>query len=296
MQIWNSSGVAQSYPQTSYGLYIGGKLIRGTDMLMLWEGYSSCAYFGDEETDRILATLLQQLEYAKNIVPPPSGDVPVIFSPRGVAATLLGPLTEGFDGKNIATGASPLIGKEGQRMLDPRVSIYDDPTLPLASGSRPCDDEGVPSRRVTFVEKGVIGEAYFDLQSAGKAGKKSTGSAHRALTSPPMPGTSVIDIAPGDTPEKDLFAGIKEGLVVEELLGAGQGNELGGDFRANVSLGYKIENGEITGRVKDTMIAGNVYKVLSQVEAVSDRAEWVFGSVRTPAIRCMGVQVAAKGG
>ena len=51
-------------------------------------------------------------------------------------------------------------------------------------------------------------------------------------------------MAGGDTPREDLFDGIKEGLVVEQLLGAGQGNELGGDFKANVALGYRIENGE----------------------------------------------------
>ena len=104
----------------------------------------------------------------------------------------------------------------------------------------------------------------------------------------------MIDIAGGDTHFDDMVAGMKEGLIVEELLGAGQGNELGGDFRANVSLGYKVENGEIVGRVKDTMISGNVYNVLSQVEQVSDSPEWVFGSMRSPAIQCLGVEVAAK--
>ena len=104
----------------------------------------------------------------------------------------------------------------------------------------------------------------------------------------------MIDIAAGNTDFDEMIAGVKDGLVVEALLGAGQGNELGGDFRANVSLGYRVENGEIVGRVKDTMISGNVYKVLSQVEQVSDSAEWVFGSMRSPALKCLRVEVAAK--
>jgi PmbA protein len=70
---------------------------------------------------------------------------------------------------------------------------------------------------------------------------------------------------------------------------------MGGDFKANVSLGYKIEHGKIVGRIKDTMISGNVYDALSKLEAVSDKAEWVYGSLRTPAIRCLGVEVAAAG-
>ncbi len=295
MHVWNSSGAEHTYSQTNYHVYLGGKLIRGTDMLMLWEGHSSSMYFDGARTEGILTALLQQLEYCREIVPAPSGDVPVIFTPRGVAAALMDPLLAGFNGKNVADGTSPLIGKRGQKMLDSRFSVYDDPTLPGASGARPCDDEGVPSRRIALVDKGVIGETLFDLQSAGKAGGKTTGSAHRSLAAPPSPAPSLVDVAPGDTPYGELFAGIKAGLVVEELLGAGQGNELGGEFRANVSLGYRIEDGKITGRVKDTMISGNVYKVLGQIEAVSNRAEWVFGGMRAPALRCRGVEVATKG-
>jgi hypothetical protein len=33
---------------------------------------------------------------------------------------------------------------------------------------------------------------------------------------------------------------------------------------------------------------------LSQVEQVSDSADWVFGSMRSPAIQCLGIEVAAK--
>jgi PmbA protein len=221
--------------------------------------------------------------------------VPVIFTPRGVGATLLNPLLSGFNGKNYVTGSSPIIGREGTLALDPRLSIYDDPLIAGSVGSRPFDDEGVPSRKVTLIGNGVIGEPVFDLQTAGEAGKRSTGSAHRGLTSAPGPGTSVVDISAGDTPYKDMVADMKEGLVIEGLLGAGQGNELGGDFRANVALGYRVENGEITGRVKDTIISGNVYKVLAKVEAISDAAEWVYGSLRSPALRCLGVEVASGG-
>ncbi|MEX2377166.1 MAG: TldD/PmbA family protein [Dehalococcoidia bacterium] len=295
MYLANSAGVAESYRQTNYYVFLGGELIRGTDMLSVWAGHSSSGFFGAATTDEILKDVLEQLENSRELAPPPTGDVPVIFTPRGVAATLLDPLMSGFNGKNIASGASPIIEKEGKQELDTRISIWDDPTLSMASGSRPCDDEGVASRRVTLVDKGVIGEPLFDLQTAGKTGRQTTASAHRGLSSAPSPSASVLDVAPGDAPYADLFSGIQKGLVVEQLLGAGQGNELGGDFNANVLLGYLVENGRIVGRVKDTMISGNVYEVLANVEAVSSEAEWVFGSVRTPGMRCRGINVAAKG-
>jgi len=295
-RIMNSAGIDEVYEQTSYYCSLGAQLIRGTDMLNVWAGYGSSHLFGDEELDRLLQTVRRSLRWSKEtaIATANTGDLPVIFTPRGVGATLLHPLLSGFSGTNVSNGSSPLGERWGEKIVDERISIYDDPLIPGASGSRPFDDEGVASRMLALIDKGVAGSPLLDLQTAGQLGKTSTGAAGRGLASTPSPSSSVIDIAAGDTHFEDMIAGIKEGLVIEELLGAGQGNELGGDFRANVSLGYKIENGEIVGRVKDTMISGNVYNVLSQVEHVGDSSDWVFGSMRSPAIQCLGVEVAAK--
>ena len=91
-----------------------------------------------------------------------------------------------------------------------------------------------------------------------------------------------------------MVGGIKLGLLVEQLIGASQGNVLNGDFSGNVLLGYKIQNGEIVGRVKDTMVSGNVYQMLKQVEAIGSDARWVEGFLNTPSIYCANVAVATK--
>jgi PmbA protein len=88
---------------------------------------------------------------------------------------------------------------------------------------------------------------------------------------------------------------MKEGLIVEQLIGADQGNLLSGDFGGNVLLGYKVENGKILGRVKDTMIAGNVYQVLRELLGIGREARWVGGILQTPPLYCPRVSVAAKG-
>ncbi len=293
--VQNSAGVERSVKSSGYHVAIGVQLIRGTDMLNVWASHSSHNVFGADVEDRVLSEVLQSLDNSKDLADPPSGDVPVLFTPRGVAATLLDPLLSGFNGKNVVTGASPIIGREGDKAFDSRISVFDNPLLPGASGSRPVDDEGVPARKIGLIENGVIGEPVFDLQTAGQAGRKSTGSAQRGLASTPNPGIAVVDIAAGDTPYSKMLSEVEDGLIVEGLLGAGQGNELGGDFRANVALGYRVRNGEIVGRVKDTMISGNVYTVLNNVEVIEDTAQWAYGSVRTPAMRCRGVEVASGG-
>ena len=58
------------------------------------------------------------------------------------------------------------------------------------------------------------------------------------------------------------------------MLGGGQSNILAGEFSVNIDLGYLIENGEIVGRVKDCMFAGNVFDVFNNIVAIGDKSEW----------------------
>ena len=83
--------------------------------------------------------------------------------------------------------------------------------------------------------------------------------------------------------------------MVERLLGAGQGNILGGGFNANVLLGYYISKGEIVGRAKDVMVSGNVYDALNGVIGVGSESRWLRGFLSAPALLCEGVAVTAKG-
>ena len=108
------------------------------------------------------------------------------------------------------------------------------------------------------------------------------------------PSPSAFAISAGDTDFAHMVADIREGLVIEQLMGAEQGNTLGGDFSGNVLLGFKIEDGKITGRVKDTMVSGNVYKALKDIAAVGRELKWVEGAVLAPYIYCSSLAVASK--
>jgi PmbA protein len=176
----------------------------------------------------------------------------------------------GLDGKNVFLGASPLGGKIGQVIADPRLTITDDPFVDYGPNTSPFDDEGVPRQPLPLVENGVLRNFIYDLDTAGRAGAKPTGHGrNRRLTN--------LIISPGDIPYAEMLRDIRQGLLVHEFLGLGQGNPLNGEFSVNVFLGYKIENGEIVGRVKDVMLAGNAYDALKNIAALSQEREWVSG-------------------
>jgi PmbA protein len=144
------------------------------------------------------------------------------------------------------------------------------------------------------VENGVIAGFLYDLQTAALAGIRSTGNGSRNRGGLPTPGASALVIAPGTTTFDEMVADIDEGLIVEQLMGAEQGNILSGDFSGNVLLGYKVEHGKITGRVKDTMVAGNIYAILKDIAAIGSEAKWVGSILYTPPIYCKGLSVSSK--
>jgi PmbA protein len=292
VRLLNSSGVQASYRKSFFSLGIEGTLIEGTDMLFVGDSDSSCRPLFD--TKKITGVVLRQLDLAKDRANAPTRLLPVIFTPDGVTA-LITPLMSAFNGKTVLEGASPLGDKVGKLVFDKSFSLRDDPTVVYRPTSRPCDDEGVPSRRTPLVSRGIVKGFLYDLQTAGLAGKKSTGNGSRGRGSLPSPSPSAFVISPGRTTFDDMVADIKEGLVVEYLMGAEQGNILGGDFSGNVLLGYKIENGKIVGRVKDTMVSGNVYKILKDIPAIGSESKWVGGFFHTPPIYCKELSVSSKG-
>ena len=289
----NSAGARISYKATMFSAWLNGTLIRGTDMLFVGDGDASCS--PQLDTTAIQSSVVGQLETARRNAACRTAEMPVLFTSIGVAEALLGPIVMAFSGRLVHQGQSPLAGLLGEEKYDRRISLSDDSTLPMRPASRPFDDEGVASRVIPLIDRGVVRSFMCDLQTAGLSGACSTGSAGRSLTSQPSISPSSLVVAQGDTPFEEMVRGVKEGIVVEELMGAGQGNVMGGDFSGNVLLGYKIENGEIVGRVKDTIVAGNVHDALGHVLAIGSKARWVGGTIFAPPILFERLAVSAKG-
>src|SRR3989304_2235868 len=121
------------------------------------------------------------------------------------------------------------------------------------------------------------------------------GSATRSRGAPPSPSPSSLIIGEGTRTMEEMIKGLREGLLVEQLMGAEQGKVLGGGFSGNVLLGYKIEGGEVVGRVKDTMVSGNIYQCLKEGVVVGKGGRWVDGLLYTPPLYLSTLSVASKG-
>jgi len=289
--IRNHAGVDISFERSPFSVSAEITSVKDDDILMLYEVMGTTVW--DDNVLEPMEMLVEKLKLAKRITNMRSGKMPVLFSPVG--ALVLGlPMMVGLNGKNVFTGISPLVGKVGEKIFDEKITLIDDATLNGKFSSAPYDDEGVAHQRNIFVENGVLKGFYYDLKTAAQAGAQPTGNGSRGLFSPPSPSMTNLLLGKGDTSYKEMIAGIEEGLLVDFVLGLGQGNVISGAFSNPVALGFKIEKGEIVGRVKDVSIAGNIYDVLKNVAAISQETYWVFNDLNLPYILLPEMNVIAK--
>jgi PmbA protein len=283
----NSGGVEFTRETTDFGVSISGQLVRGTDILLAGHGFGWKKRAIDHVA--IAEQVIGWFRMAETIAPIKSGDMPVIFAPVGMGVLGL-TLVLGFNGKNVLLGSSPLAGKLGKKIADQRLSLIDNPLIDYAGNSSKYDGEGIPRQVTPLIENGVVRNFLYDLDTAGRAGTKTTG--HGTGCNP----TNLL-VKEGDMPYEEMVKSIKEGLLVLDVMGLGQGNPISGEFSVNVQLGYKIEDGEVVGRVKDVMLAGNVYDALNDIVAIGDKAEWLSafgGSYLIPPIQIGSLSVVAR--
>jgi PmbA protein len=207
--------------------------------------------------------------------------VPVVLDPS-VAANFVGMVFGAASGSSIYRRASYLVEKIGQEVAAPSVTIIDDATLTDGLASRPFDAEGVKSSSLTLIENGVLKTYVCDSYSARRLNSKVTGNASRSYQSAPGVGATNLFLKNGTTDPKDIVKSVKNGLYLMEMFGSGV-NSVTGDFSQGAS-GFWIENGEITYPVQEITIAGNVLKVLKNVQAIGNDLSFRFGSTASPTL------------
>ena len=216
--------------------------------------------------------------------------VPVVFDPM-VATSIIEHIFEGVNGDSVYRGASFLAGKLGQKIAGDNVSVIDDGTMPGGFGTSPFDGEGVPTRRTVVIENGVLKSYLLNTYTAKKLGLQTTGNASRGLAGTPGIGPGNYFLQPGAKTQKELIAGIKEGLYVTEFLGHGA-NLVTGDYSRGAS-GLWISGGELSYPVEEITVAGNLKEMFFNISDIANDLEF-RGSVAAPTLRIDGLTVGGE--
>ena len=195
----------------------------------------------------------------------PSGKYGVIIR-NDVMADILSTFSGIFSAYNVQKGLSLLKDKLNSKIASDKVTLVDDPLMEKGICSVPFDDEGVATYTKAVIEEGVLKTYLYNLKTAKKDGVTSTGNASKASYASPI-GTSPTNfyIKPGNNDLDELKEKQNEGLFITEVQGLHSGaNTVSGDFSL-AAKGFLIKNGTVERPVEQITIAGNFYKLLTDI-------------------------------
>ena len=204
----------------------------------------------------------------------------VIITPQCLG-DIVGMLTRlGLQGQAIYTKNSLLVDKLNESIADKSFTLHSNPVADDISNGYFITKDGYTAENLTIVDKGVLKSFLLDEYSAKKAKMERSKNNGRAF---------VVD--PGNADLADMVKNIKKGLFVARL-SFGQ-PATNGDFSGIAKNSFYIENGEIKNAVNETMIFGNVYKMLNSINEISkDRVN--LGNSIYPWISFNGITISGK--
>jgi len=263
--IANSNGI-ESFDQTTLiGCGIATIAKEKTEVTPL------CFDFKAERTDKIDPTHVGK-EAARQAVESlkprktRSGTYPIIFTAPAFQDLLHSTFIEALKADRIQREQSALKEKIGEKIASEKVTIHDNGLLPGGLQTSKFDGEGTPKQKTPIIEKGILKNFLYDRYTAKKDNTQSTGNACRKMymATPTISPTNFV-LQEGNKSTDQLINEIDEGLLVYYVQGGQSSNPLTGEFSVVATPAWKIEKGEVSHPVRETMLAGTIFDVLNNI-------------------------------
>lgn len=176
-----------------------------------------------------------------------------------------------FSSYAMQKGLSLLSGKEGQKIASDCFTMTDDPFYAKALNKIPFDSEGVLTSKKDIIGNGVFNTALYNVKTARKEGRESTGNGFRGGYSGTIGiSTTNLVIKNGVLDFDGLCKKAGNGIILTELNGLHAGvNSISGDFSLFCE-GYLIENGTKSRPVEQITVSGNFFELLKSISAVGN--------------------------
>ena len=284
-----SNGFSGQYARSGYSVSTSMVAGHGTNMARDYD-YSAAVHLADLQDAATIGTSAGNRAVARlNPQKVESQKCPVVFDWR-VAGSLIGHLSSAVNGSSISRGTSFLKDLMGEMIFADGVNIIDDARMLKGLASKPFDGEGIATSARHIIENGKLASWMLDCRSARQLGLQSTGHASRGTSSPPSPSSSNLYLQAGIQSRDELIGGIKQGLLITELIGMGV-NGITGDYSRGAS-GFWIENGEIAYPVNEVTIASNLKDMFAQLTPANDLH--FHGTTNAPSCKIEEMTLAGK--
>lgn len=289
VRVANTRGVDAGYDVTLVTMVVEAARIRNGRRVVIRGQLSGVDLPALPDIEGLVTRLRQRLAWAERDAEAIPGRQLVGFLPSALPLLLL-PVEQAMLGKTVLQGNSPLGRRRGTRVFSELFTLRDDPLIDGRPGSRPVDDEGVPSRPVFLVQAGQVEAFLYDLETATRVGTPPTGHGRRSTFAKPEPACTNVVVEPGSSSFQELLDAIGDGLLVEETRGTAMGNAVGGTFAQPAAVAWRVNGGEIEGLAQEVTIAGNAHDLLGRVVAVGRDPVWT-GSRWAPPLVVEGASV-----
>ncbi len=198
----------------------------------------------------------------------PPGEYTVILEERAAGNLLMFLNSLGFGALSYQEGRSFMAGKLGMKLMGDNITIIDDFSRREVLGL-PFDFEGVPRQKITLVEKGVAKNVVYDMKTAAKDGKESTG---HALPPPGTRGPLPLNLVlmPGERSKEEIIKNTDRAILITRFW---YDNVV--DPKKTIVTGltrdgvFLVENGQITKAVNNMRYNNSVLDAFSNVSELS---------------------------
>ena len=225
------------------------------------------------------ATYSTELFGAKKIE---GGKIPVVFSER-IAGRFVGMYSSPYIAESMQKGISRLAGKEGSKIASEKFSLWSDPLGEIFSNKVYFDSEGCMTRRVEVVKEGVFNEALYNLQTAAKANRSTTGNGARGFGSKMSTTFWNMLVPAGAFSTAELLKLFPKCLLVVRLEGGSGCNAVSGELSIGAH-GFWCENGIIQHPVDGVTLSGNYFDIIRNVVGVGNEYYDPFSGIKVPAL------------
>ncbi len=245
----------------------GEKIQTGSQSPGLHKGFE---LFEEYDVEEIGKEAARQAVTMLKAAPAPSGKMPVVIN-NGFGGVLFHEACgHGLEADAIQKKSSVFAGQVGKKVASSVVTAVDDATVKNGWGSFGFDDEGQVAQRTVLIKDGILQDYMYDLKSAGKEDRSSTGNGRRdSYQSLPIPRMTNTFIEAGDSTPQEIIAAVDDGLYAKKLSG-GQVEPATGDFVFTVAEGYLIKNGKLDQPVRGATLVGKGIDVLQKISMVGN--------------------------
>ena len=157
------------------------------------------------------------------------------------------------------------------------VNVISDSSDHAGMGYHPVDDEGIPGRRTDIIKNGVLVDQQTSREIAHSLGLEPSSNmkATHGFNFPLIRMTN-FSLLPGNAGTlDDLVKSTEKGYLVDYTK-TWSIDDNRNNFQFTTEIGWKIENGEITGIVKEPTYFGITTEFWNSCDAICSESEWKF--------------------